>query len=154
MMDTAVYFVSPNIAIRAGKIDDRYVIKDGRYVLNEKDLNRITFSTNEIIGGLKGVKKVTPKEAEEAIKENGYTFGDGTSDAYNYVEEEETDTELVEQPVEPEPAPTPEEPEETESEEKEEVVEVVGEAEPEKESEEETPESKDEEETEDNEESK
>lgn len=72
MLDVAFYLVSEDIAQRSGLIGERYITKDGRYILDNKDLSRVRFTTDEYISGLSGVEKITNEQAKELIKENGY----------------------------------------------------------------------------------
>lgn len=75
MLDTAIYLVSKEIAIRSGLVNERYRIKDGRFVLNNKDLSRIRLTTNEYISGLQGVEKVDSHVAKSLIEQNGNQLG-------------------------------------------------------------------------------
>ena len=75
MIQSAVYFVTENIAIRSGVIDSRYRIRDGRFVLDNKDLARIRFTTEEYINGLEGVEMVTEERAKEEIYLNNNQMG-------------------------------------------------------------------------------
>lgn len=74
-MDAATYLVSEEIALRSGLIESRYRIADGRYVLNDRDLARIRFTTDEYISGLPGVEKTTSEEARTLIARNNYQLG-------------------------------------------------------------------------------
>lgn len=95
MMDSATYLVTREIAERSGLIDARYRIADGRFVLNDRDLARVRFTTDEYISGLQGVEKVDTKLAETLIAQNNYTMG------LNEIVEEITETnEQPEIPVE------------------------------------------------------
>lgn len=96
-MDAATYLVSEDIARRSGLIDSRYRIADGRFVLNDRDLARIRFTTDEYISGLPGVEKTTSEEARILIAQNNYQLGPAQEPA-----EEETPAE--EEPVEETPA--------------------------------------------------
>lgn len=73
--DTAVFLVTPEIAVRSGVIEGRYSTADGRFVLNRKDLSKIRFATDEYINGLKGVEKVSREEADALIARNGFKTG-------------------------------------------------------------------------------
>lgn len=74
-LDSAVYLVTADIATRSGLIENRYRVADGRYVLDNKDLSRVRFTTDEYISGLEGVEKVDPERADTLIAENGYKMG-------------------------------------------------------------------------------
>lgn len=72
MVDVAFYLVTEDIAQRSGLIGQRYITKDGRYILDNKDLSRVRFTTDEYISGLSGVEKISNERAKELIQENGY----------------------------------------------------------------------------------
>ena len=103
-LDTAFYLVTKEIAIRSGLIDVRYRTLDGRFILDNKDLSRVRFTTDEYISGLKGVEKITEAEAQTLIAQGGYTKGlvvDNSSFGNNGKEEEkETPIENVESDTE------------------------------------------------------
>lgn len=74
-LDTALYLVTKDIATRSGLIDSRYRIADGRFVLDNKDLSRVRFTTDEYINGLQGIEKVDDATAKTLIAQNGYQMG-------------------------------------------------------------------------------
>ena len=74
-LDTALYLVTKDIAIRSGMIESRYRIADGRFVLDSKDLSRVRFTSDEYVTGLHGVEKVTQDVARSLIAQNGFTIG-------------------------------------------------------------------------------
>lgn len=74
-LDTAFYLVTESIAIRSGLIDRRYRTLDGRFILDNKDLSRVRFTTDEYISGLEGVEKITESEAKTLIAQGGYKKG-------------------------------------------------------------------------------
>lgn len=81
MIDTALFLVDAVIAQRAGRMTGRYKTEEGKYILNEKDLEHVRFTTEEYLTGLKGVKKITQAEADELIKRGGYELNlDGNGD--------------------------------------------------------------------------
>lgn len=81
MIDTALFLVDAVIAQRAGRMAGRYKTEEGKYILNEKDLEHVRFTTEEYLTGLKGVKKITQAEADELIKRGGYELNlDGNGD--------------------------------------------------------------------------
>lgn len=93
-LDSAVYLVTREIAERSGLITSRYRVADGRYVLDNKDLSRVRFTTDEYISGLEGVEKVDPSVADTLIAENGFKMGyDGLEDNTQAVNETETENE-------------------------------------------------------------
>lgn len=75
-LDTAFYLVTRDIAIRSGLKDSRYRIADGRFVLDNKDLSRVRFTTDEYISGLQGVEKTNEETARTLIAQNGFVMGD------------------------------------------------------------------------------
>lgn len=77
MLDSARFLVTKEIAIRSGSIDSRYRIADGRFVLDNKDLSHVRFTTDEYINGLKGIEKVGDEEARSLIAQNGFKMGVG-----------------------------------------------------------------------------
>lgn len=88
-MDIAFYKVTEDIAVRSGLIEERYRTVDMHWILDNKDLSRVRFTTDEYINGLKGVEKITESEAQSFISEGGYKMGyDGLLET-----EEETETE-------------------------------------------------------------
>lgn len=78
-IDNALYIVSGGIATRSGLIKSRYRTADGRFILDNKDLSRVRFTTDEYINGLDGVEKIPLKRAKELIKKNGYKMGPAPS---------------------------------------------------------------------------
>lgn len=122
-LDTATYLVTRTIAIRSGLIESRYRIADGRFVLDNKDLQRVRLTSEEYITGLQGVEKVSEEEARTLIARNGYKMGDGapvsnTQSVQQEVPEESADEETLEANEETleETLEAPEESEETEEE--------------------------------------
>jgi hypothetical protein len=76
-LDTAFYLVTRDIAIRSGLVDVRYRTHDGRFILDNKDLSRVRFTTDEYVSGLAGVEKITESEAQALIAQGGYKKGLG-----------------------------------------------------------------------------
>jgi len=76
-LDTAFYLVTRDIAIRSGLVDVRYRTLDNRFVLDNKDLSRVRFTTDEYVSGLKGVEKISEAEAQTLIARGGYKKGLG-----------------------------------------------------------------------------
>ena len=76
MIDNAYFLVERDTAIRTGLLSVRYRTKDGRYVMDSRDLSRIRLLSNEIINGLQGVEKITYDEAQTQIARGGYKMGD------------------------------------------------------------------------------
>lgn len=75
MVDLSIYVVTQEIAMRSGVIDTRYRTKDGRFILNSRDLSRIRLVGEEFVRGLEGVESVTKQEADRLIAEGGYKMG-------------------------------------------------------------------------------
>ena len=76
-LDTAFYLVTRDIAIRSGLVDVRYRTLDGRFILDNKDLSRVRFTTDEYVSGLAGVEKIIESEAQTLIARGGYKKGLG-----------------------------------------------------------------------------
>lgn len=74
-LDTAFYLVTKEIAIRSGLVDVRYRTLDNRFILDNKDLSRVRFTTDEYVNGLDGVEKITEAEAQTLIAKGGYKKG-------------------------------------------------------------------------------
>lgn len=79
MLDTAIYLCTADIARRSGVINSRYRTTDGRYILYDKDLARIQFTTDEYLNGLKGIEKITTDQALRLIKDNHSSLGEDTT---------------------------------------------------------------------------
>lgn len=92
-LDSAVYLVSRDVAIRSGLIQERYRIADGRFVLSNKDLSYVRFTPDEYIDGLKGVERTSEEIAERLIAENGYQMGDDVTAKKEQQEEQEINNE-------------------------------------------------------------
>ena len=71
-LDTAFYLVTRDIAIRSGLVNVRYRTLDGHFILDNKDLSRVRFTTDEYVSGLAGVEKITEAEAQTLIAQGGY----------------------------------------------------------------------------------
>lgn len=76
-LDTAFYLVTRDIAIRSGLVDVRYRTLEGKFILDNKDLSRVRFTTDEYVSGLAGVEKITEAEAQTLIARGGYKKGLG-----------------------------------------------------------------------------
>lgn len=101
MMDSATYLVSEAIAQRSGMIESRYRIADGRFVLNDRDLARVRFTTDEYISGLQGVERVDASYARTLIAQNGFKMGKAKQEESEMVEATPENAETVEEaPVE------------------------------------------------------
>ena len=91
MMETGTFLVTREIAERSGLIETRYRTKDGRFIMNDRDLARIRFTVDEYISGLQGIVKITSVEAQTLIAQNKYQMG---------IEKKDEEIETNEQEVE------------------------------------------------------
>lgn len=73
-LDTAFYLVTTDICRRAGLVGQRYIAPDGRFILDNKDLSRVRFTSDEYINGLDGVEKIDAATAKELIAKGGYNM--------------------------------------------------------------------------------
>ena len=76
MVDVQNYVVTREVALRTGDIKYKYRTEDGRFIVDNRTLSKIKFTSDEIINGLKGVEKITEEEAKELIAKGGYKMGD------------------------------------------------------------------------------
>lgn len=95
MIDVQNYVVTREIALRTGDIRFKYRTKDGRFIVDNRTLAKIRFTSDEIVNGLDGVEKITEEEAKTLIARGGYKMGDAEEttnepDAYEEKVEEET----------------------------------------------------------------
>jgi hypothetical protein len=75
MINIAYYLATKEIAERCNLIGHRYIAKDGRFILDNKDLSRLRLTPEEYIEGLKGVEKISQKKAQDLIAKNNYNLG-------------------------------------------------------------------------------
>ena len=68
MLDKATYLVDKTIAEKSGLVGSRYIVADGRYVLNNRDLDRVVLTEEE----RSGLTRVTTAEAKTLIRQNNY----------------------------------------------------------------------------------
>lgn len=73
-IDTAFYLVTKAIALRSGLVGQRYIAPNGRFIMDNKDLSRIRFTTDEYITGLQGVERISSSEAQQLIAEGKYNM--------------------------------------------------------------------------------
>lgn len=66
-----LYLVSKELAERTGFDKQRYVTKDGRYIVNDRDLRiaRLTEQEKE------AAEPITKEQSRQLISENGYKTG-------------------------------------------------------------------------------
>lgn len=68
------FSVSADIAERTGLTEVRYRTEDGRYILTDKDLARLTLTPEEYMHGI-DVILLTEEEAGRLIAEGGFNVG-------------------------------------------------------------------------------
>lgn len=93
MIDVQNYVVTREIALRTGDIRFKYRTKDGRFIVDNRTLAKIRFTSDEIVNGLDGVEKITEEEAKTLIARGGYKMGDTEEDAVDVENMEETTNE-------------------------------------------------------------
>ena len=93
MIDVQNYVVTREIALRTGDIRFKYRTKDGRFIVDNRTLAKIRFTSDEIVNGLDGVEKITEEEAKTLIARGGYKMGDAEEDAVDVENTEETTNE-------------------------------------------------------------
>lgn len=108
MIDVQNYVVTREIALRTGDIRFKYRTKDGRFIVDNRTLAKIRFTSDEIVNGLEGVEKITEEEAKTLIARGGYKMGDVEEDVVDVentketANESDTDEEKVEETKEEE----------------------------------------------------
>ena len=93
MIDVQNYVVTREIALRTGDIRFKYRTNDGRFIVDNRTLAKIRFTSDEIVNGLDGVEKITEEEAKTLIARGGYKMGDAEEDAVDVENTEETTNE-------------------------------------------------------------
>lgn len=93
MIDVQNYVATREIALRTGDIRFKYRTKDGRFIVDNRTLAKIRFTSDEIVNGLDGVEKITEEEAKTLIARGGYKMGDAEEDAVDVENTEETTNE-------------------------------------------------------------
>lgn len=86
-VNTGIFIVTRDVALRTGDIQNHYRTKDGRFILDSRTLSMIRFTPDEYINGLQGIEKITKEEALALIAQGGYHLGD-SDDATPLKEEE------------------------------------------------------------------
>lgn len=76
MIDVAFYLVSEEVARRAGVIDSKYRTQDGRFILDNKDLDRMRLTSEEFVNGISDAEMITREQAKELIAANRYAIGE------------------------------------------------------------------------------
>ena len=69
------FLADAELARRARVANTVYQTKDGRVIMSEKDLQRLTFTADEMLNGIP-VEEVSREEAHKKIAENGYKLLD------------------------------------------------------------------------------
>jgi len=94
-MEKSIYFsVSADVAERSTLKDVRYRTKDGRFILTDKDLQRVRLLPSEFINGLDAVMLKDKNEADNLIAEGGFVLGNQTT---IFGDTEEAPAEVVEE---------------------------------------------------------
>lgn len=75
MVDLSIFLVTQEIAERSGVISTRYRTKDGRFILDSRDLSMVRLVGEEFVHGLSGVEAITEKQSKALIEEGGYQMG-------------------------------------------------------------------------------
>lgn len=70
-----LYLVSKEVADRTGFARQRYVTKDGKYIVNDRDL-RIARMTD---GEKDALEKISKEQSKRLIAENGYKTGNSVN---------------------------------------------------------------------------
>jgi hypothetical protein len=70
-----LYLVSAAIAKRTGFAQQRYITKDGRYIVNDRDLRVARLTDSEKADQ----EQITQEQAKLLIAENGYKTGNSLS---------------------------------------------------------------------------
>lgn len=96
MEKETLFSVSADIARRCGLEGERYRIADGRYVLTDKDLQRLRLTTQEFIGGIDATL-LTDEQAGALIAQAGGQIGTTTGRPAVSPQEEETEHPAVSQ---------------------------------------------------------
>lgn len=101
-MERIVYFsVSRSVAERSTLLPVRYRTKDGRFILSDKDLQRVRLLPGEFTSGLDVIMLPSKDEADRLIAEGGFLLGDDET-IYGFGEapkKEEQETDVTEKPV-------------------------------------------------------
>ena len=94
-MEKSIYFsVSADVAERSTLKDVRYRTKDGRFILTDKDLQRVRLLPSEFITGIDAVMLKDKDEADKLIAAGGFLLGNQTT---IFGETEEAPVEVVEE---------------------------------------------------------
>ena len=69
-----IYLASKSVAEQICFISQRYVTRDGKYIVSRRDLRNVRVNVGEKENGL-DVFPITKEEAQRMIAENGYKMG-------------------------------------------------------------------------------
>ena len=101
MVDIAFFKVTRSIALRTGLLKYRYRTVDNKFIIDNKDLQRVRMTSDEMIHGFSGIEKISLEEVQRLKAENNYKMGDDnmaedTTKPIDIVEniEEETEPEV------------------------------------------------------------
>lgn len=101
MVDIAFFKVTRSIALRTGLLKYRYRTVDNKFIIDNKDLQRVRMTSDEMINGFSGIEKISLEEVQRLKAENNYKMGDDnmaedTTKPIDIVEniEEETEPEV------------------------------------------------------------
>lgn len=75
MIDIKFYVISAALAQRIGLVGKRYLTQDGRYIIDNADLKRLSLTSEEFINGVQGLQAINKEEAKAMIALGGYTLG-------------------------------------------------------------------------------
>ena len=110
MVDNKKFVVSKEIALRTGMFEYKYRTADGRYVIDERTLNRVRLTPDELMHGIQGIEEVTDQEAQTLIAEGGFLTGDKEAEnAQKEATESQEQEDVVESTNEEENVPQEEE---------------------------------------------
>lgn len=106
MVKEKYFTASAELTRRAGIIESRYRTKDGRYVINGNDLQKLSLvmTPEEFIGGI-DVVEISETESKRLISEGGYHLGE----LYENTEEVSEEAPVEEVHEEPQEETSPEE---------------------------------------------
>ena len=71
-----LYLVSKELAERTGFAKQRYVTKDGRYIVNDRDLRIARLTEEERMAA----EPITKEQSRQLISENGYKTGNSVKE--------------------------------------------------------------------------
>lgn len=74
MIDVCYYLATRDVLARCGLLGQRYRTEDGLYIIDNKDLSRITPTSEEYLNGVSGISAISVSDAKKMIAENSYTL--------------------------------------------------------------------------------